>query len=53
MKKTVKKLRLSRETVQGLVADGSALRRAAAGVTNTPVCSRLNICTQSCQVPCP
>jgi hypothetical protein len=53
MKKTTRKLRLSRETVHHLIADPSALRRAPGGTglnscqgegTCPPACTRLVRC---------
>jgi hypothetical protein len=52
MKKIVKKLQLSRETVQTLADDARELRVAGAIFTATPFCSQHMICTVSCGIDC-
>jgi hypothetical protein len=51
MKKSLKKLQLNRETVQNLIA--SELRIVDGAGTANAICSRLQICTQTCGHICP
>ncbi|HLX10650.1 MAG TPA: hypothetical protein VKY89_22565 [Thermoanaerobaculia bacterium] len=53
MKKSVKRLHLSRETVQNLNATDPELRFAGAAGTAGSICTRLMICTQTCGHICP